>query len=183
VETETPPCPVEIGQLVNVQIDARVSIEGYSIQANDTSFLHNIEFTSDEWSTSAKPAIVINTVFDAHSSCHKILVVSLGCGTPATGTKFVTVAVAPSPHALKHQVVIQPEWPKSQTYCYVFPHAYWFYCLPGQVSVISNCKFTESLSRMLGTCIHMLDDRFRRCRTSAQDIPCATGPWKYNRRY
>ena len=129
-------CPVEVGQLVSVQIMARTSIEGCSLQGL-TDLWHDPLLSSKEFSTAARPAIIIDTSFDKTLSLFKILVVSVGRDNPV---QTVTPAKGVSGHiALSTQrragatVVLQPAWPMLNTYCYAFPRASWFYCLPTQV--------------------------------------------------
>ena len=131
---EASDCPVDVGQLVHVQIVPRTSIEGYSMQAVDPSYWHDPSLSSDEWRTFARPAIVINSAFDQSSSLYKILVVSLGRGIPAEGTHILPVSTPLSVQG--GAVVPEPAWPMPETYCYAFPRATWFYCLPGQVWIV-----------------------------------------------
>lgn len=126
--------PVEVGQVVYVQIISQTSIEGYSMQAGDPSYWNDPTLSSEEWRNPARPAIVIDSSFDKPSSLYKIRVVSLGRGTPANNTINLAVsALPPSPVLEGDAIVPEPSWPMSDVYCYAFPRATWFYCLPGQV--------------------------------------------------
>ena len=130
-------CPVEVGQLILVQIVSRTSIEGYSMEANDQSYWHDPALSSEEWRTSARPAIVIGFQLDLSTSLYKIHVVSLGHGVPADGILTVSVSMSPlSSDDAGTAIVPEPAWPKADTYCYAFPRATWFYCLPNQVRKI-----------------------------------------------
>jgi hypothetical protein len=139
-------CPVEIGHLISLQIVTRVSIEGHSLQGLADPW-HNPSLSSRHWPTSVRPVIVIDTTFDEASSLFKIQVVSIGQGTP---DKLATPAAGVSGHIAisnlsspngEQAVVLQPAamytvrklWPLPNTYCYAFPRALWFYCLPNQV--------------------------------------------------
>ena len=116
---------------------ARTSIEGYSLQGL-TDLWHDPLLSSRKFSTAVRPAIIIDTSVDKTLSLFKILIVSLGQDNPV---QTVTPAKGVSGHiALSTQrpgagatVVLQPAWPMLNTYCYAFPRATWFYCLPNQV--------------------------------------------------
>jgi hypothetical protein len=128
-----PDYPPQPGQLVNVQIASRESIEGYSIQATDPSYWYDPELSSSKWRNPARPAIVIDTESDRQSSYSKILVVSLSRGSPTGATPVIPFCASSPRDAPGEEIVPEPIWPMSHTYCYAFPRAQWFYCLPGQV--------------------------------------------------
>jgi hypothetical protein len=141
-------CPVEIGHLISIQIISRVSIEGYSLQGLADPW-HDPLLSSRHWPTSVRPVIVIDTAFDETSFLFKIQVVSIGQGTPdkpATAASGVSSRIAirsrPSTSSTRGQTVaLRPVakyaagklWPVPNAYCYAFPRALWFYCLPNQV--------------------------------------------------
>jgi casein kinase I family protein HRR25 len=149
-ETRPRPCPVEAGQLVSVRIDARTSIEGYSLQGL-TDLWHNPLLSSKEFSTSARPAIVIDVSFDKNMSLFKVQVVSVGKDTPvqsATPAQGVSCPVTISSYPPRRQpqeatVVLRPAFPMWNTYCYAFPRASWFYCLPNQVGLLIHISDME----------------------------------------
>lgn len=127
-------CVLQPGQLVNIQIVSRESIEGYSIQATDPSYWFDPELSLSTWRNPARPAIVIDTETDRRSSYSKILVVSLGHGSPTRAIPAIPICADPSLRdSSGEKIVPEPIWPMSHTYCYAFPRAYWFYCLPDQV--------------------------------------------------
>jgi casein kinase I family protein HRR25 len=122
----------------------RTSIEGYSLQGL-ADLWRDPSLSSEEFATSARAVIVIDTNFDRTTSLFKIQVVSIGQGTPvkpaipATGVSGpISLSTYPSqPLARGQTVVLGPDWPMSDTYCYAFPRALWFYCLPSQVCDLS----------------------------------------------
>lgn len=123
-------CPVEVGQLIYAQVLARASIEGYSLQGLDP--WHDPALSFPEWNTVARPAVVIGVEFDPRKSLYKIQVVSIGRGTPANPGEPARGVAGPFP--LQNELIgITPSWPTPETYCYTFPRAPWFYCLPDQV--------------------------------------------------
>ena len=123
-------CPVEVGQLICVKINARISIEGYSLQALDP--WHDPALYSEEWCTVARPAIVLDVKFDTDLSLYKIQVVSMGQGIPAESGKPAYKVSGPL-SVQSESIVLNPTWPMPDTYFYAFPRAPWFYCLPHQV--------------------------------------------------
>ena len=123
-------CPVEVGQLVCVRINARISIEGYSLQALDP--WHDPALYSEEWCTVARPAIVLDVKFDTVLSLYKIQLVSMGQGTLAKSGKPARKVSGPL-SVQNESIVLNLTWPMPDTYFYAFPRAPWFYCLPYQV--------------------------------------------------
>jgi hypothetical protein len=136
---------------VSVQILARTSIEGYSLQGLAGPW-HDPLLSSHQFSTSARPAIVIATNFDQRRSLFMIQVVSVARGTrarPAIPAKGVSGHITLSSCHLRPPdggaaVVIQPAWLIPDTYCYAFPRAPWFYCLRNQV-----CTRARTFKRQL----------------------------------
>jgi hypothetical protein len=135
-----PQCPVKIGQLVSVQILARTSIERYSLQGLRQLWRDPL-FSSKRFPTCARPAIIIDIRFDEIMSLFMVQIVSVGQGPPshpahpAEGVSgHIAVSTYPSkPATTDEGVVLQPAWPRPDTYCYAFPRAPWFYCVPEQV--------------------------------------------------
>jgi casein kinase I family protein HRR25 len=101
-------CPVEVGQLIYVKINARISIEGYSFQALDP--WHDPALSSEEWSTVARPAIVLDVNFDTVLSLYKIQVISMGQGTPAKPGKPARKVSGPF-SVQSESIVLNPAWP------------------------------------------------------------------------
>ncbi|KAG5638032.1 hypothetical protein H0H81_002233 [Sphagnurus paluster] len=109
----TEECIVQPGQFVYVHILPRLTVEGYTGQANDESYWHDPTLSGDEWKTKLYPAAVLGTSWDSNGY-YRILVIPIGRGTDA---------------------VALVDWPLEDAYFYAFPCLQTFYTLPGSTSV------------------------------------------------
>ncbi|KAF8155737.1 kinase-like domain-containing protein [Crassisporium funariophilum] len=134
-------CPVKTGQLVLVQIDAPASIEGYSMQENNTSYWANPALYLDYWEMPHRPSIVISTIFDERVKRHCIKVVPL------------YVSSQPGENAVPLSAPVlaldQSSRSASDVFCYAFLRPFEFYCFPDQTPLTPQCTISQEGVRFL----------------------------------
>jgi hypothetical protein len=115
---------VEPGQLVYVQLLQRMTIEGFSSQADDPSYWHNPDLSARHWPAGVRPAVVLKTSSDAEG-CHTIKVVAIGrrhSPVPAAVGSPVRITDKTAP-AQNDTITVVPDWPLEDMYCYAFPRS------------------------------------------------------------
>jgi hypothetical protein len=123
------PCPVEIGQLVYVQLLPRLTIEGYTARAVDPSYWHDPSLSGEAWQMSMIPAVVLQITQVDDGARHVIKVVSLMRGSPSVDR--IQNAV---PLPVKDMSIPPDTLPLLEdVYCYAFPRVNTFVCNPDQV--------------------------------------------------
>ncbi|PPR02003.1 hypothetical protein CVT24_011126 [Panaeolus cyanescens] len=132
-ETEKPPLafPVEKGQLVLLQLDIPVSVEGYTTRHENTSYKDNPLFSTEEWIAPLRPAIVVSTERD-YLSCP--VITTIPCSTSLGDKEVEHVSL------LKVEINVPA---LASLPCYAFPRAVKFVCSPQQPFVPTVWKVPE----------------------------------------
>ncbi|PPR02002.1 hypothetical protein CVT24_011125 [Panaeolus cyanescens] len=124
--------PVEKGQLVLLQLDIPVSVEGYTTRHENTSYKEDSLFSSQQWISPFRPAIVVSTECD-HLSRH--VITAIPCSTSLGDHEVERVP-------LLEAGVNDPTLANFD--CYAFPRAVKFFCSPQQPLVPTTWKVSEA---------------------------------------
>ncbi|KAI0048521.1 kinase-like protein [Auriscalpium vulgare] len=140
-----PECPVQVGQLIYIRLNARACIEGYSLRL-DPDLWEDPELSSIEWATWFRPAVVLRTAFYAdqvrHPPLHEIYVAFMSRGKLEHAPPFpLGMERLSCLDESSGNVHTTPEWPLDDTYLYVYPALHRFLCLPTEAPVACHWKF------------------------------------------
>ena len=128
--------PIEEGQIVLVQLQSALSIEGYMEGSDgDPAFIHDPSLTTSEWQNSILPAVVLSIAWNKSKRMYKFNAAVLSRwdeGEHPTETPCLPIRpVRDKSHSSVGSV--HARWPWSDTFCYVFKRRILFHCLPSQV--------------------------------------------------
>ncbi|KAI0053696.1 hypothetical protein FA95DRAFT_1600837 [Auriscalpium vulgare] len=125
-----PECPVQVGQLVYIRLNARACIEGYNLLL-DPDLWKDPELSSAEWATSFRPAVVLHTGFRPdrwRPPLHEIFVVFMSRGKLEDAFEF--------PSGLDRLSCLDEDESSGS-----IPTTSAFICLPTEAPVTCHWKF------------------------------------------
>ncbi|KAG8745899.1 hypothetical protein FRC10_006703 [Ceratobasidium sp. 414] len=131
-----PAPPVKVGQVVLTRLLASRTAERYSAQAGHwRSFIHDPCFDTSEWSTPARPSVVVRVEWDDEQGMYSVSVVAITQRQAEVETMdipMVWTSNSTSHLDTPQAVVVEPKWPLESMACYAFKRPMKFYCLPSQ---------------------------------------------------
>jgi len=142
---KNPPCPVELGQLVYVQLLPRMTIEGYTARANDPSYYDNPSLSGEEWQMSMLPAVVLGVTQVDDGARHIIKVVPLVRGPPSIDAAQDSVSLPIQDMLIPTDAFSSLE----DVYCYSFPRVNTFVCDPDQDAIPTYWKIASDATQSL----------------------------------
>jgi hypothetical protein len=136
-----PPPPVEVGQVLLVQLISPITAEGHSAQAgHEKSYIHDTCFDTPDWSAPPRPAIITRFEWDERAGTYNFTAVAIaqkqGKNTePSTPSISISGPISLHSSSPENFISVEPKWPLEHSYCYAFKRPTKFYCLPSQVSL------------------------------------------------
>ncbi|KAG8753087.1 hypothetical protein FRC11_007735 [Ceratobasidium sp. 423] len=145
----SPERPVEVGQVVLVKLDSSVTAGGYTIrEGHESSFISDPLFSSPDWSTAYRPAVVTQVKWDERARKHTFLAIAISRRSnhdEDTTTRAIPITTEGShTNGESPTIYMEPGWPFDDAYFYVFKRPVEFYCLPSQEPVHSTWRITSS---------------------------------------
>ncbi|CAE6478502.1 unnamed protein product [Rhizoctonia solani] len=148
--SNTPPePPVEVGQIVLVKLNPSITADGYTIrEGHESSFILDPVMDGPEWSTTYKPAVVVQVEWDKWASKYRFITIAISrTSDQDEGATIPIVSIAATgsnASNLSPMVHIEPEWPFKHSCFYVFKRPVMFYCLPSQERIYSTWRIAPS---------------------------------------
>lgn len=148
-----PQPPVEVGQIVLVQLLSAITVEKYSARAgHETSYIRDQSLESSEWWTPRRPALVIKVEWDDRARLYHFTAVAISrrqADAKLPHFRSVPIASPVSKRSSKSEdsIVVNPPWLLEDSCCYAFIGPSTFYCIPSQVSVyflMTTCSYSTS---------------------------------------
>ncbi|KAG8700001.1 hypothetical protein FRC11_013288, partial [Ceratobasidium sp. 423] len=144
-----PECPVEVGQVVLIKLDSSVTADGYTIrEGHESSFISDPLFSSPDWSTAYRPAVVTQVEWNERARKHTFLAIAISRRSnndEETTTRAIPITTeGPHTNGASPMIYMEPGWPFDDAYFYVFKRPVEFYCLPSQEPVHSTWRITRS---------------------------------------
>ncbi|CAE6474589.1 unnamed protein product [Rhizoctonia solani] len=117
--------------------DRQPSQYGYTIrEGHESSFIPDPLFSSPDWSTPYRPAVVTQVGWDERARKHTFLAIAIS--RRSNSNEDMTVRAIPIATKGSHTnggsptIHMEPGWPFDDAYFYVFKRPVEFYCLPSQ---------------------------------------------------
>ncbi|CAE6426350.1 unnamed protein product [Rhizoctonia solani] len=144
-----PECPVEVGQVVLIKLDSSVAADGYTIrEGHESSFIPDPLFSTPDWSTPYRPAVVTQVGWDERARKHTFLAIAISRRSnrdeDTTARAIPITADGSHTNGTYPSIRMEPGWPFDDAYFYVFKRPVEFYCLPSQEPVHSTWRVTRS---------------------------------------
>ena len=131
-------CLAAPGDLALIQINLQISVEGYTLRHDNSSYWQDPSFSGESWKSPFHPTIILSTT-EKGAGRHSLLVVSLTKLTPGDALSLKETGVDSPPDSFLNLSA------------YVFPHATEIRWLPSQVHL---CIFFNASQLIYKLCRH-----------------------------
>ncbi|KIM74543.1 hypothetical protein PILCRDRAFT_828099 [Piloderma croceum F 1598] len=166
ISPKSAPCPVELGQLVYVQVLPRMTIEGYTARALDPSYWDDPSLSGEEWRTSIIPAIILQISQVENGARHIIKAIPLRRGPSSIDVAQDAVPLRVNDMSIPTDALS----PLEDIYCYSFLRVDTFVCDPDQTDPVPTYwKITPDAAKSLL-------DQFDRLPPEIEDAEPSTDP-------